>query len=166
MCISHPSAALFFWECQDNTAQCLPDALRVRIELNPVLEGTQGCRNRDTFLSLSESLQRQLLPDCPVVLMKTMFERENKRSQLSLKGSNTQRLENQLEWSGITLEKQNLPQPGPLCGEAVPGGCRKLLVSVTPNPLQALLNCPCALGRKLEPCCCNYKPILNCWMVE
>lgn len=39
----------------------------------------------------------------------------------------------------------------------------------TPNPLQALpelsLSSPCALGRKLQLCCCNYKPILHCWIV-
>lgn len=62
-----------------------------------VLEWTRGCGNTDTFLSLSESLQHELLPDCPVVLMETMLDRENKRSQLSLKGSNTQRLEKKLE---------------------------------------------------------------------
>lgn len=66
--------------------------LEPEYELHFVLERTQGCRNTGTFLSLSELLQHELLPDCPVVLMETMFERENKRSQLSLKGLNTQRL--------------------------------------------------------------------------
>lgn len=79
---SHPSAALLGMldtPGQDNIAQCLPDALRVRISVKPCSGRDSGLQKH--FCPLSESLQHELLPGCPAVLMEIMFERENKTTE-------------------------------------------------------------------------------------